>query len=127
MFIQKKDNLYDLEWVEGISYGEVHQEDERQFSKYNFELADVRMHFELFDQHEAECRRLLDAQLVLPAYDNVMKCSHVFNMLDARGAIGVTERTSYIARVRAMARACAEGYLALRERLGFPLLQQAGR
>ena len=124
MFIQKKDNLYDLEWVEGVKYGEVHQEDERQFSKYNFELADVAMYFDLFDKHERECHRLLDADLVLPAYDHVMKCSHAFNMLDARGAIGVAQRTAYIGRVRAMARRCAEGYVALRERLGFPLMKE---
>ena len=125
MFIQQKNSVYDLEWVKGFTYGEVHQEDERQFSKYNFEIADVAMHFDLFDKHERECNTLLDAGLVLPAYDHVMKCSHAFNMLDARGAIGVTERARFIARVRALARGCAEGYVALRERLGHPLLKEA--
>ena len=123
MFIQEKDNLYELEWTDGVTYGEVHREDERQFSKYNFELADVEMYFDLFDKHERECHRLLDEELVLPAYDHVMKCSHAFNMLDARGAIGVTQRAVYIGRVRAMARRCAAGYVQLRERLGHPLLE----
>lgn len=123
MFIQKKDSVFDLEWAPGLSYGDVHLEDERQFSKYNFELADVDMHLELFDMYEAEAERLLDAELVLPAYDYVLKCSHAFNMLDARGAIGVAQRTAYIGRVRKLARRVAESYIALRESLGFPMLK----
>jgi len=108
-----------------VTYGDVHLEDEKQFSKYNFEIADTGMHFKLFEMYEAECRRALDAGLVMVAYDYVLKCSHAFNMLDARGAIGVAERTAYIGRVRKLARAVAEEYIALRERLGFPMLRAA--
>lgn len=125
MFIQKVDSIFDLEWAEGLTYGDVHLETERQFSRYNFEAADVPMHLELFKVYEAEAERLLDAELVLPAYDFVLKCSHAFNMLDARGAIGVAERTAYIGRVRKLARRVAEGYVALREKLGFPMLKEA--
>jgi len=124
MFIQKTDSVFELEWAPGLSYGDVHREDERQFSKYNFELADVEMHLELFDVYEAEAERLLDAELVLPAYDYVLKCSHAFNMLDARGAIGVAQRTAYIGRVRKLARRVAEDYVSLRESLGFPMLKK---
>ncbi len=125
MFIQKVDSVYDLEWVDGVKYGDIHLEDERQWSRYNFEVADTAMFFTLFETYEAECRRLLANDLVLPAYDYVLKCSHAFNMLDARGSIGVAERTAYIGRVRRMARGVAEGYLALRERMGFPGLAAA--
>jgi glycyl-tRNA synthetase alpha chain len=125
MFIQKVNSVYDLEWADGVTYGDVHLEDEKQFSKYNFEIADAGMHFKLFEMYEAECRRALDADLVMVAYDYVLKCSHAFNMLDARGAIGVAERTAYIGRVRKLARAVAEMYIALRERLGFPMLHVA--
>ncbi|NOZ20610.1 MAG: glycine--tRNA ligase subunit alpha [Planctomycetes bacterium] len=124
MFLQGKESIFDLEWVDGYTYGDIHHEDEVQFSKYNFEHANIEMHFKLFDMFEAEAKRLLEAELVLPAYDNVLHCSHVFNMLDARGAIGVAQRTQYIARVRKLARGCAEGYVALRERLGFPMLKE---
>ncbi|MCD6405565.1 MAG: glycine--tRNA ligase subunit alpha, partial [Planctomycetes bacterium] len=123
MFIQKADSIFDLEWTDGLTYGDVHLEDERQFSRYNFEEADVDMHLELFNVYEAEAERLLDAEMVLPAYDWVLKCSHTFNMLDARGAIGVAERTAYIGRVRKLARRVAQGYIGLRESLGFPLLR----
>jgi glycyl-tRNA synthetase alpha chain len=125
MFIQKVKSVYDLEWVDGVSYGDIHLEDEKQFSRYNFEVADTQMFLKLFDMYEAECKRLLAAELVLPAYDYVLKCSHAFNMLDARGAIGVAQRTAYIGRVRKIARAVAENYLALRERMGFPGLAKA--
>ena len=124
MFIQRKESVYDLEWTAGVTYGEIHHEDEVQFSKYNFEVADIDMLFEQFNQYEHECRRLLEEDLVLPAYDYVMKCSHTFNLLDARNAISVTERTGYITRVRNIARGCCEGYLSLRERMGFPLLKE---
>jgi len=126
MFIQKVNSVYDLEWTNGVTYGDIHLEDERQFSKYNFEVADTAMLFKLFGMYEAECRRLLDEEMVLVAYDYVLKCSHAFNMLDARGAIGVAERTAYIGRVRKLARGVAESYIALRERLGFPLLAKSG-
>jgi glycyl-tRNA synthetase alpha chain len=112
MYIQGVDSVFDLEWVDGVSYGDVFHENEVQFSTYNFEVGDVGLLRELFDGFERECAAALEAGLVLPAYDYVLKCSHVFNLLDARGAIAVTERTTYIARVRNLARACAEGYLA---------------
>jgi len=125
MFIQRKDNLFDLDWAGGVTYGDVHHQDEVQFSKYNFEHADVPMHFDLFEKYENECRRLIELNLPLPAYDYVLKASHTFNMLDARGAISVTERTAYIGRVRRLARLCCEAYLKLREEMGFPLLKSA--
>jgi glycyl-tRNA synthetase alpha chain len=115
MYSQKKDNVYDLIWKPGVTYGQVHLEDERQWSRYNFETANVPMLRRHFDDWETEARRLLDAGLVLPAYDAVMKCSHLFNLLDARGAISVTERTSYIGRVRGVARRVAEQYLQLQQ------------
>ena len=125
MYIQQVDSVYDLEWTHGVKYGEVHHIDEVQFSRYNFEEADVEMHFRLFEMYEGECKRLNKAGLTLPAYDYCLKCSHTFNMLDARGAISVTERTGYIARVRNLARMCAEGYVKLREEMGFPMLKKA--
>ncbi|MFH0900787.1 MAG: glycine--tRNA ligase subunit alpha [Pseudomonadota bacterium] len=122
MYLQDIDNVYELEWTKGISYGQVHHQAEVEFSKLSFEHADVSLNLELFDKYEAECRRLLSAALVLPAYDYCIKCSHVFNLLDARGAISVTERQRYIGRVRGLSRGCAEAYLKERARLGFPLL-----
>lgn len=125
MYIQQVDNVYDLVWSKGVKYGDVHHRSEVEFSKYNFEEADVEMHFKLFGMYEAECIRLNKAGLVLPAYDYCLKCSHTFNMLDARGAVSVTERTGYIARVRNLARMCAENYVKLREEMGFPMLNKA--
>jgi len=124
MFIQKKDNVFDLNWTDEVTYGEVRHEEEVQFSKYNFDAADAKMLLKLFDMHEAEAVRLLKEDLVLPAYDQVLKCSHVFNLLDARGAIGVAQRTSYITRVRNLARSVAKAYLKQREEMGFPLLRR---
>ncbi len=126
MFIQKKESVYDLMWSDGLTYGDVHHEDEVQFSTYNFEGADVQMHLKLFDTYEQEAKKLLDRDpaLVLPAYDYVLKCSHTFNVLDARKAVGVAQRTRYIARVRSLARRCAEGYLKMREEKGWPLLKR---
>jgi glycyl-tRNA synthetase alpha chain len=112
MYIQGVNSVYDLTWVDGVSYGDVFLRNEFEYSTYNFEVADVQMLFGLFDTYEAESRRTLAAGLVLPAYDYVLKCSHAFNLLDARGAIAVTERTGFIARVRALAKACAEAYVA---------------
>ncbi|OHB84175.1 MAG: glycine--tRNA ligase subunit alpha [Planctomycetes bacterium RIFCSPHIGHO2_02_FULL_38_41] len=123
MFIQKKESVFDLEWVEGYTYGDVHKQDEVQFSTYNFKVADTAMLFQIFEMYEKECQRLIKEDLVLPAYDYVLKCSHAFNMLDARGAIGVTQRTGYIARVRNLARQCAESYVKMRGALGWPLLK----
>ncbi|MFN3532792.1 MAG: glycine--tRNA ligase subunit alpha [Candidatus Brocadia sp.] len=123
MFIQKKESVFDLEWVKGYTYGDIHKQDEVQFSTYNFKVADTAMLFQLFEAYEKECQRLLKEDLVLPAYDYVLKCSHTFNMLDARGSIGVTQRTGYIGRVRNLARRCAESYVQLREALHWPLLK----
>lgn len=124
MYIQGKDSVFEIEWANGISYGQVHHQDEVEFSKYNFEEANVKMYLEMFNRYEQEAHRLLDKELVLPAYDCVLRCSHLFNILDARGAISVTERVSYIGRVRHGARGCAEGYLKIREAMGFPLLKR---
>ena len=123
MYLQELDNVYDLRWNKDTSYGDIHHETEVQFSKYNFDEADVSMNLKLFEMYERESMRLLKKHLVLPAYDYCLKCSHSFNMLDARGAISVTERTAYIARVRNLARKCAGGYLKQREDMGFPLLK----
>ncbi len=124
MYLQGVDNVYDLEWVKGIKYGDVHHQTEVEFSTYNFEEADTAMLFQLFDMYEKECIRLAEKELVFPAYDFVLKGSHAFNLLDARGAISVTERAHYIGRVRNLAKLCAPGYVAQREKLGFPLLKK---
>ena len=124
MYLQEVDNIFDLKWAEGISYGDIHHETEVQFSKYNFDEADIDMLFNLFEMYEKECKKLIARELILPAYDFCLKCSHAFNVLDARGALSVTERTTYIAKVRNLAKLCAEGYLKLRETMGFPLLKQ---
>ncbi len=123
MFVQKVGSFFELEWVDGLTYGEVHHQDEVQFSRYNFDAAEVETQLRLFDTYEAECRRCLGQELVLPAYDYVLKCSHTFNLLDARGAISVAERTSYVGRVRNLARAVAQGWLEVRQHLGYPLLK----
>ncbi len=123
MYLQNVENVYDVEWVKGVRYREVFHRNEYEMSEYSFRAADPAMLFGLFSTYEAECKRLLELKLPLPAYDYCLKCSHAFNLLDARGAISVTERAAYIGRVRALARGCAEGYLQMREALGFPLLQ----
>jgi glycyl-tRNA synthetase alpha chain len=112
MYIQGVDSVYDLTWVDGVTYGDVFKRAEFEYSTYNFEVADTAMLYGLFDTYEAECRTTLDRGLTLPAYDYVLKCSHVFNLLDARGAIAVTERTGFIGRVRTLAKGCAEAWLA---------------
>ncbi len=122
MYLQNVDNVYDLQWNDTVKYGHVHLETEKQFSKYNFEVSDKDRLFQWFDMYEAEAKALLEQDLVLPAYDYTLKCSHAFNLLDARGAISVTERTGFIGRVRKLARLCAEGYVRQREDLGHPLL-----
>lgn len=124
MYLQGVDNVYDLEWTDGIKYGDIHHQTEVEFSHYNFEEADTDMLFQLFNMYEKESLRLAEKDLVFPAYDFVLKCSHTFNLLDARNAISVTERASYIGRVRNMAKLCAEGYVKQREKLGFPLLKK---
>ena len=123
MYLQEVDSVYDLEWTKGISYGELFHQNEVQSSKYNFEESDPGMLRGLFDSFEKECLSLIEKKLPIPAYEYCLKCSHTFNLLDARGAIGVAERANYIARVRAMANGCAASYLESRELLGFPLLR----
>ncbi|HEX3015652.1 MAG TPA: glycine--tRNA ligase subunit alpha [Desulfobacteria bacterium] len=123
MYIQGKDNVYDIEWVGDVTYGDVFHQSEVDYSHYNFEVADTSALFQMFDMYEKESQRVVEKGLVQPAYDYVLKCSHTFNLLDARGAISVTERTSYIARVRNMARSCAQAYVEQREKLGYPLLK----
>lgn len=127
MYIQGIDNVFDIKWNEQFSYRDVHHRSEIEFSHYNFNIADTDLHFKLFDLFEKECLSILEYDkfnVVLPAYDYVLKCSHVFNMLDARGAISVTERVGYITRVRNIARKCAEKYVLTREEMGFPLLKE---
>jgi glycyl-tRNA synthetase alpha chain len=123
MYLQGKESIYDLVWTPGVTYGDVYHQNEVEQSRYNFELSNADMLFRLFSDYEAEAKRLIEAQCVLPAYEMVMKCSHTFNLLDARGAISVTERAAYIGRVRALARAIAQAYYESRERLGFPMLK----
>ncbi|SDY52217.1 glycyl-tRNA synthetase alpha chain [Evansella caseinilytica] len=125
-YIQDKENVYDLEWVNGFTYGDVFLQNEYEQSKYSFEVADSGMLFSLFATFEKEAARILNEGLVIPAYDYVLKCSHVFNLLDAQGAISVTERTGYISRVRNLARECAKHYYEIRENLGFPMLKNEG-
>lgn len=127
MFIQKKESVYDIEWVQGVRYGDVHHQGEVDYSRYNFQEANIAMLFKTFEIYEEECRQVISRLLVQPAYDYVLKCSHIFNLLDARGALSVTERTAYITRVRRLARLCAEGYLKQREELGYPLLKKSER
>jgi glycyl-tRNA synthetase alpha chain len=111
MFLQGKRSVLDLEWAPGVTWGDVYRENERQWSIYNFEEAPVAVLQRHFDDREAECRGLLERELPLPAYDQVLKCSHTLNLLDARGAISVTERAAYIGRVRTLAREVAKLYL----------------
>lgn len=125
-YIQDKENVFDLEWVNGFTYGDVFMQNEYEQSKYAFEIADSNMLFTLFTTYEREAKRTLEENLVIPAYDYVLKCSHVFNLLDAQGAISVTERTGYIGRVRTLARECAKHYYEIREGLGFPMLKGKG-
>ncbi len=125
-YIQEKENVFDLEWVEGVSYGDVFHQPEYEHSKYTFEVSDTKLLFTLFNMYEEEAKKTMENDLIFPAYDYVLKCSHAFNLLDARGAISVTERTGYIMRVRNLARQCAATYYESREKLGFPLLKGKG-
>ncbi|MBN2539532.1 MAG: glycine--tRNA ligase subunit alpha [Deltaproteobacteria bacterium] len=127
MYLQEIDNVYDLEWGHGIKYGDVHHKSEVEFSTYQFEEADTDMLRTLFDMYEAESIKTAEKGLVLPTYDYCLKCSHAFNILDARGAISVNERTSYIGRVRNLARLSAEGYSKQREEMGYPLTGKFNR
>ena len=121
-FVQGVDSFFELEWAPGLSFGELQKGFEVEFSRFNFDEADIPLHRELFDRCESEAARLLDLGILAPGYDYVLKCSHAFNVLDARGAISVTERTGYITRVRKLARKAALLYTAQREELGHPLL-----
>jgi glycyl-tRNA synthetase alpha chain len=123
MFIQKKDSVFDINWIGDITYGDIHRQTEVDYSFYNFEYADTKMLFDMFNQYELECRNIIAKGLVQPAYDYTLKCSHTFNLLDARGAISVTERTAYIHRVRDLAKEVAKGYFEQRKRMGFPLIK----
>jgi glycyl-tRNA synthetase alpha chain len=127
MYLQRVESVYDLVWTDGVTYRDVYHQNEVEQSTYNFEHSNAEMLFRHFDEYEAEAKRLLSVPLALPAYEMVMKCSHTFNLLDARGAISVTERAAYIGRVRNLARGVAQAYHDARERLGFPMLQPAAK
>ena len=126
MFIQGEENVFNVKWKEGITYGDVFKKPEYENSCYAFDLSDPDVLFKEFEIYEKEANRLLGEGMVTPGYDYVLKCSHVFNLLDARGAISVTERTGYITRVRNLARLCAREYLKQREELGYPLMKREG-
>lgn len=124
MYIQGVENVYDVKWVDDITYGDFFHTNEVEQSYYNFQIADTALLFDLFEKYEAEAKRVIELGYIRPAYDYVLKCSHTFNLLDSRGAISVSERTAYIGRVRAMARLCAAAYVEQREKMGFPLLKK---
>jgi glycyl-tRNA synthetase alpha chain len=129
MYIQGKESIFDIVWAEGpfgaITYGDVFHQNEVEQSIYNFEKADTELLSRQFDAHEIACQQLLGDKLVLPAYEQMVKASHAFNLLDARHAVSVTERQRFILRVRTLARAVAEAYRSSREALGFPLLKNS--
>jgi glycyl-tRNA synthetase alpha chain len=125
MYLQAKDSIFDLVWAPGVTYGDVYHQNEVEQSRYNFELSNTDMLFRHFGEYEAEAKRLIEAQCTLPAYEMVLKSSHTFNLLDARGAISVTERAAYIGRVRNLAKSVAQAYYESREKLGFPMVKAA--
>ena len=127
MYIQGVENVYDIAWTDDVTYGDVFRQNEFEQSTYAFDLSDEDLLFELFDKYEAEAVRVIGAGHVHPAHDYVLKCSHTFNLLDARGAISVSQRTAFIGRVRKLARLCAEAYLAQREALGYPMLKKGAK
>ena len=124
MYLQDKDSFWELKWNDSLSYGDVLLESEKQWSVYNFEVADVPMLIDLFDKYEKEFKNTLEKGLVYPAHEYVLKCSHIFNLLDAREAISVSGRTQYIARVRNLAKKLCSAFLEQREAMGFPLLDK---
>jgi glycyl-tRNA synthetase alpha chain len=126
LYLQRVDSVLDVMWAPGVSWGEMNLQAEQEFSAFHFEQSNSEMYFKMFADFEREAARLITAGLVLPAYDYAVKLSHVFNLLDARGAISVTERTTYIGRIRTLARKIALAYIAKREALGFPLLARDG-
>lgn len=123
-YIQDVDSVYDLIWTDGVKYGDIFTQPEFEHSKYAFEESDKELLLTLFDQYEKEATRLMNAQLVHPAYDYVLKCSHTFNLMDARGIVSATDRAGYLGRIRKMARTIAKTFVAEREALGFPLLKK---
>lgn len=125
-YIQDKENVFDLTWTDGVTVRDIFYQPEFEHSKYTFEESNTEMLFELFDKYEQEAKQLMIKGLVFPAYDYVLKCSHTFNLLDAKGMISVTERTGYIGKVRDLAREIAKLYVAEREKLGFPMLKEDG-
>jgi len=125
-YIQDKENVFDLTWTEGVTVSDIFYQPEFEHSTYTFEASDTDLLFKLFNQYEQEAKRAMEKSLVFPAYDYVLKCSHTFNLLDARGVISVTERTGYIGRVRNLAREIAKLYVEKREALGFPMLKEEG-
>jgi glycyl-tRNA synthetase alpha chain len=127
MYLQDVDSVYDLKWNDKVSYGELYHKHEVEQSTYNFEESDPELLFTLFGLHEKEARRLLDKKLIMPAYEQVLKCSHTFNLLDARGAVGRDERMANILRIRKLSERVARGYLEQRIEMGFPLMEKEGR
>ncbi len=127
MYLQGVDSVYDIEWTDGVSYGDVYHQNEVEQSRYNFEHSNINWLFQQFNDYESEARRLMGEKLPLPGFEMVMRCSHTFNLLDARGAISTTERAAYIGRVRTLARLVAQSYFDSRQALGFPLLKHPQR
>ncbi len=125
MYLQDKESVYDLMWNDNVTYGQVFHQSEVENSRYNFEHSNAEMLLQAFNAYEGECKQLIEAGLPWPAYDYCMKCSHTFNLLQARGAISITERTAYIGRVRALASKVAALYAQQREEMGYPLLAQS--
>ncbi|HLQ97873.1 MAG TPA: glycine--tRNA ligase subunit alpha, partial [Candidatus Dormibacteraeota bacterium] len=123
-YIQDEDNVFDLEWSTGVTVRDIFLQPEYEHSKYTFEESNTDTLFELFNLYENEAKATMEKDLIFPSYDYVLKCSHVFNLLDAKGVISVTERTGYIARVRNLARNISKAYVVEREKLGFPMLKQ---
>lgn len=124
-YIQNVDSVFDLEWGHGVKYGEIFKEPEYEHSKYSFEESNQEMLLQLFDDYEREAKAQIKNGLVHPAYDYILKCSHTFNLLDARGAVSVTERAGYLSRIRNMAKSVAKAFVQEREALGFPLLKNS--
>jgi glycyl-tRNA synthetase alpha chain len=123
MYLQSCENVYDLKWTDNMTYGDVYHQNEVEQSTYNFQYSDASWLFDQFQNYETQAKRLIEIPLALPAYEMVLKAAHTFNLLDARGAISVTERATYIARIRNLSKAVAQAYFASREQLGFPMLK----
>lgn len=122
-YIQDVNSVFELEWADGVKYGDIFKEPEFEHSKYSFEESNQEMLFELFDTYEKEAKKQIENGLVHPAYDYILKCSHTFNLLDARGAVSVTERAGYLSRIRNMARMVARAFVDERKKLGYPLIK----